>query len=109
MKENVLLKSNLPASGEIIHRFMQDMQGIATANFIFPTPEKVFIRGNVTVVLWKDGTRTKSTCSKDDLFDPVVGFSRCLCKKVYSRKQFEKIMHRVDRREADGQPDDIPF
>lgn len=64
-----------------------------------PYPRKVIVRGQTTVVLWSDGTRTKSTCSQDDKFDVTIGFSRCLCKKMFTKKQFEKVMRKVEIQE----------
>lgn len=36
-----------------------------------------------TIVIWSDGTKTTSTLSGTDAFDPYVGFSLALAKKVY--------------------------
>jgi hypothetical protein len=74
-----------------------DLEVTVIVDGLIPYPRKVITRGQTTVVLWNDGTRTKSTCSIEDTFDPVIGFSRCLCKKLYPKKQFERIMKRVER------------
>lgn len=43
------------------------------------------------VILWADGTSTKSTCHKEDNFDPVAGFAIAFAKHYYgSSKKFHE-------------------
>ena len=72
------------------------LAGIEFSTYTAPVPRRVIVRGQTTVVIWNDGTRTRSTCAAEDTFDPVIGFSRCLCKKMFTRKQFDKIMRKVE-------------
>src|SRR3970040_1469791 len=66
----------------------------------FPVPHsdlkanKVFVNGRTMVVLWSDGTRTQSTASELDTFDPEVGFAICLMKKTFGRKVHGKRLYR---------------
>lgn len=49
-------------------------------------PQKIIYNNRTTVVIWNDGTKTKSTCSENDIFDEYLGFSSCLLKKMYGKK-----------------------
>lgn len=57
-------------------------------------PEKIFYNGRSTVVLWNDGTKTQSTASKNDIFDPEIGFAMCLMKKMFGKKVYGKKLFR---------------
>ena len=74
---------------------LPDLEFIVKVEGLNPFPKKVILHDRVTIVLWNDGTRTRSTCSPEDSFDPVIGFSRCLCKKLFSKKQLDRIMKKA--------------
>jgi hypothetical protein len=46
--------------------------------------KKIIVRERVTVVIWEDNTKTRSTCAPDDTFDPVIGIP-----SVFSRSFME--------------------
>jgi len=56
--------------------------------------DKIIYNGRTTIVIWKDGSKTKATCSEEDIFDKHVGFAVCLAKKVYGTKLFKRITKR---------------
>jgi hypothetical protein len=66
-----------------------------------PRPKKLLIIpphgeiGTTVAVLWGDGIRTEVSLKKDDIFDIKVGFALCLLKKMYTRKQYEKILSKA--------------
>jgi len=49
-------------------------------------PEKIIFNGLTTIVIWNDGSKTKSTCDEHDNFDEKIGFASCLLKKMYGKK-----------------------
>lgn len=49
-------------------------------------PQKIIYNNRTTVVIWNDGTKTKTTCAKNDIFDEYLGFASCLLKKMYGKK-----------------------
>lgn len=59
-------------------------------------PEKIYLdeEKKTMAVLWKDGTKTKSKCAKEDAFDFKVGFVLCLAKHVFlaSNNEFSDIV-----------------
>jgi hypothetical protein len=63
--------------------------------FAPPRFNKVIVRDNVTIVLWDDGTKTRSTCAPDDTFDPVIGLAQCLLKKVYGKRKIASLVKRI--------------
>lgn len=57
-------------------------------------PKNIFINGRTVVVEWNDGTKTQSTASIHDTFDPEIGFSMCLTKKMFGKKVYGKKLYR---------------
>ena len=49
-------------------------------------PQKIIYNNRTTVVIWNDGTKTKTTCAENDIFDEYLGFASCLLKKMYGKK-----------------------
>jgi hypothetical protein len=60
-----------------------------------PRFNKVIVRENITIVLWDDGTKTRSTCAPDDTFDPAIGLGQCLLKKVYGKRKIASLVKRI--------------
>ena len=50
------------------------------------TPKKIIYRGDKTIVLWEDGTRTMVKCTKDDTFCEDHGFAMALAKKIFGSR-----------------------
>ena len=57
--------------------------------------EKIIINRKVMVVIWDDHSKTKSTCSPDDTFDPMIGFAMCLAKKTYGKKKLIRMLKKA--------------
>jgi hypothetical protein len=57
--------------------------------------KKIIVNQRTVIVIWGDNTKTKTTCSKDDTFDLMVGFSVCLAKKMYGKKRLAKIFKKT--------------
>lgn len=76
-----------------------------------PVPiSKIIVNNNVTIVLWKDGTKTRATCSGGDILDPVVGIGQCLLKKTYGKRKIASLVKKVEYQKAKSIPDEgIPF
>lgn len=51
----------------------------------YPKPKKVFYdeEAGVTVVLWKDSTKTIVRAAEDDINDPYYGYCVALAKKIH--------------------------
>lgn len=44
--------------------------------------EKVIYSKPTVIVLWSDGTKTKSKCDKEDIWNPELGLTLCVMKKI---------------------------
>lgn len=45
--------------------------------------KKVILNGDVTIVLWNDGTKTIVRRDKNDVYDPEKAILACMAKKLY--------------------------
>lgn len=45
--------------------------------------KKVILNGDVTIVLWNDGTKTVVRRDKNDIYDPEKAILACMAKKLY--------------------------
>lgn len=58
-----------------------------------PEIKKFFYSGRTTVVIWDDGTKTMSSPSGDETFDPEMGLAMAVAKKYFgNRHKFEKVV-----------------
>lgn len=56
----------------------------------------IYHNDKVTIVKFSDGTFTKSVCSDNDHFDPDVGITVCLCKKMLGGStQYNNLIRRI--------------
>lgn len=55
-------------------------------NRILAKVEKVIFNDPVTVVFWKDGTRTTVKCTGDEKYDPEKGLAMAAIKKMLGNK-----------------------
>lgn len=46
----------------------------------------VIFSDRVTVILWKDGTKTMVRAGKREIYDPEKGFAMAVCKKMFGNK-----------------------
>ena len=53
--------------------------------------ERVIYSNPVTVVIWNDGTKTKSRCDSQDTYDELTGFMLCVFKKAMPAKEMRKM------------------
>ena len=53
--------------------------------------KKVIYSNPVTVVIWDDGTKTKSRCDSQDIYDELTGFMLCVFKKGMPAKEMRKM------------------
>lgn len=53
--------------------------------------ERVIYSNPVTVVIWDDGTKTKSRCDSQDTYDELTGFMLCVFKKIMPAKEMRKM------------------
>ena len=44
--------------------------------------EKVIYSKPAVIVIWSDGTKTRSTCDKEDIWNPELGLTLCVLKKT---------------------------
>jgi hypothetical protein len=66
-----------------------------SVSFMPPAIKKIIVRESVTIILWSDGTKTRSTCAPDDTFDPAIGLGQCLLKKVYGKRKIASLVKRI--------------
>lgn len=53
--------------------------------------EKVIYSKPAVIILWSDGTRTRSTCDKDDIWNPDLGLTLGVMKKVLGQTFVNKL------------------
>ena len=58
---------------------VSDMDGCAD---IFEV-DRVIFNGPVTVIVWKDGSKTKTRCQDGDVYSRETGFLMCVAKRVF--------------------------
>ena len=72
-----------------------------------PEIKQVIYSDPVTVVIWGDGTKTKSRCDEDDIYDELTGFMLCVFKKLMTpkamRKMFKDYVYDVDSKKIKWQ------
>lgn len=72
-----------------------------------PEIKQVIYSDPVTVVIWGDGTKTKSRCDEDDIYDELTGFMLCIFKKLMTpkamRKMFKDYVYDVDSKKIKWQ------
>ena len=52
---------------------------------------KVIYNKPVVVVFWSDGIKTRSTCDKEDVWNPEFGLTLCIMKRFLSNKQLNML------------------
>ena len=60
--------------------------------------KKVIHSGSKTIVLWRDGSKTIATCSKEDIQDDYTGLMVCILKRLFGTKVFHNIMSQMDKK-----------
>lgn len=53
---------------------------------VFENIEKIIFNKPVTIIIFKDGSKSVAKCSKDDTYDPFVGYLVALVKYVLPKK-----------------------
>ena len=65
-----------------------------------PNIKQVIYSNPVTVVIWDDGTKTRSRCDEEDIYDELTGFMLCVFKKMMTpkamRRMFKDYVYNVD-------------
>ena len=56
-----------------------------------PKIKKVIYSNPVTIVIWDDGTKTKSRCDAEDMYDELNGFMLCVFKKIMPAKEMRRM------------------
>ena len=85
----IIETSNNPFTGwERLHQILNKTE-------VSPRIDKIFVNQPVVVVLWSDGTRTKSTCDANDQFDPFVGVSVCFAKKMVGKDKLLRLIKKA--------------
>lgn len=53
---------------------------------------KIIFNPPATIVFWTDGTKTVVKCKEDDIFDKETGLAMAICKRMFSRSEFKKLI-----------------
>lgn len=53
--------------------------------------EKVIYSKPTVIVFWSDGTKTKSKCDKEDIWNPELGLTLCTMKKIMGQEFTSKL------------------
>lgn len=57
----------------------------------------IFTKNKETIILWKDGTKTKVTCQEGDTFDKEKGFALCIIKYIFGNiQEYNNIFKAID-------------
>lgn len=54
--------------------------------------KKIIFNGPATIIIWKDGYKTISKCSEDDIFDPEKGIAICFMKRAIGERPAKKTL-----------------
>ena len=54
--------------------------------------EKVIYSKPAVIIIWSDGTKTKSTCDKEDIWNPELGLTLCVLKKTQGQNFVSKLL-----------------
>lgn len=71
---------------------------------VFDKIENVFFNSKkgTTVIKWKDGSVSKSTCDTDDHFDPFIGFCIAYTTKGMSKSKLKERIQRKFKKNNNG-------
>lgn len=84
------------------------IRGLPTRKFakpdVFDNIENVFFNSKkgTTVIKWKDGSISKSTCDTDDHFDPFIGFCIAYTTKGMSKSKLKERIQRKFKKNNNG-------
>lgn len=53
--------------------------------------KKVIYNKPAVIVIWSDNTKTRSTCDKDDIWNPELGLMLCVMKKMQGQEFVSKL------------------
>lgn len=53
--------------------------------------EKVIYSKPAVIVIWSDGTKTRSTCAEGDTWNPDLGLTNCVIKKLMGQEFVNKM------------------
>ena len=53
--------------------------------------EKVIYSKPAVIAVWSDGTKTRSTCDKEDIWNPELGLTLCVLKKTQGQSFVTKL------------------
>ena len=80
------------------------VQGTIRKPDVFDNIENVFFNSKkgITVIKWKDGSMSKSTCDNQDKFDPFVGFCIAYTTKGMSKSKLKERIQRKFKKNNNG-------
>lgn len=58
-----------------------------------PNIEEVMHKGKTTIIRWADGTKTAVVCGEGDVYDPYVGFTAAIVKKMFGSTNKAMAVH----------------
>lgn len=101
----------------------KEMYNMFGSTYHLPEIKKVIFSNSVTIVLWKDGTKTIVRCQDGETFDPEKGLGMAFMKKAFGNKgnYFDKVRNllnnatyqneedQADQQDRKGCKDDVPF
>ena len=79
-----------------------------SAKNFYPRPKRIYYdeTAGVTVVMWKDGTKTIVRAAENDKHDAYLGYCAALAKKIHGtnsalKRDIEKVLIVVDKKEKE--------
>lgn len=92
--KTLAMKQNTTSTTKLL-TISDNVESIKSANTIIPTIKQVHfnrVKG-YTTVLFNDGTKTITKGPSGDEFDPEIGYSMCIMKRMHvNRTQFKKVI-----------------
>ncbi len=89
-EENINLRDKIDGlvfENNLLYCYLQAFQKVSV-----PMPERVIYSNNATILFDDKGDKTVIKCAKDDDYDLRLGFCLSLLKRIYGKKELDRMM-----------------
>lgn len=106
------ITTDIRTYNEVLNNYIEAKKHInekyGAKNF-YPRPKRVYYdeTAGVTVVMWKDGTKTIVRAAEGDKHDAYLGYCAALAKKIHGtnsalKRDIEKVLIVADKKEKEN-------
>src|SRR5258706_613618 len=85
-----------PVTGQV---WPMDISGIRNQPEVADQIKQVIINDRTVIINWKDGTKSRSTCDVEDIFNPELGFAIAVIKKLIGKKRYTGFVEKALRQQ----------